>query len=98
MAIVLATATVANAGWIKCETIQVLPGFAIQRCEDNYRYGYRNHYRNNVIRWEHKHGDSHNRYAWNYNRYDRHNYNEQRKHHRNSDMHAKPYPRHDYRW
>jgi len=97
-AILLASATAANAGWLKCEIIQVVPGFSLQRCETTQRHEPRNYYRGNFKWWEHKHGNKHDIYAMNHNQYDRHYYSRKRYPHKNRDMDNRPYRRDHNRW
>ena len=97
-AILLTSVTAANAGSVKCEIVQVLPGFFFPRCESNSRYEHRSHYRNNDDRWEHKRGGRHSRYARNYNRHDRDYYGKKRHPHMEKDIYDRPYRRDNHRW
>jgi hypothetical protein len=97
-AIVLASATVANAGWTRCETVRIFPGFSIRQCETVNRYEHRDQYRSQFNKGGHKYGHRHNIFARNHSRYDR--YYDGRKGYPpwNRYTHDRRYRRDHYRW
>jgi len=97
-AILLTSVTVANAGGVRCEIVQVLPGFFLPRCDNYARYENHRHSRNDYNRWGHERGGRDNHYARNYNRYDR-NDNGRKRHARvEKDIHDRPYRHDSHRW
>lgn len=98
-AMVLTSATVADAGGLKCEIVQVLPGIFLPQCTTYDRYAYRGHYQDNYDRrGYYDRGYRHNRYAGNYTRYDRDYYDRNRRPHLKRDIYDRPYRRDGHRW